>query len=456
MLEYMWNELIKGERHSNHLVNLGGFLFFSIGSLYVYKYDNQLDKLIFILVVMTCVDYFFMTVWPALYQREFEAGIRKNEQDQWIYFSEAYDISESFDSTYVKRLVIREITEKHGIIFDQEVSVWQLLMVEDHGSEARVLYEANDPFDVQSMAAWVSREINLVCPQVDHVNFTSKRSAGTYGKLSRELDLHKNDQGFSVEKKLKGRSLWNLVKDVFDQSGHVLFLLILATITVRIGKFLSFFYGSYFGVQRPDDFVMDFRNLFSTFKVFIPEIKTSDMIEIGLLFITLVCVIISQIKNQKLVVVNGVCYGKNGGKTFEAPLNDIDFSFVPGNKIDILLHRGENEFYLHNFCDQHDLEKIFSMIAHFRDSKQQQSENVVTLDVDLGVSRKSKLKLAPKKESTVNLVPYLSINTDVEERKRTLKHVERITAYSQVFDCHFCGEENALKAPECWSCGTEY
>ena len=362
LIKNLWMELIQGQRQPNIFVTLGGAFFFFIGSLYVYKYDNYLDFIILCLVVASSVDFILMRIVHPLYLKEHEFSL-KCVNGEWFYKKGGSKREHIFNPNEMKRLIIREDISQKGIIFEEDIAVWRLFMVSDFQNESILIFESENPIETFDMAEEMSRELSLVCPQIDEIKHNNTQGLGLGDSFSKSLIFNQKNQSFSLKQKINFASFLDITKAVFEKSGLLLFIVIVESFTVRLGEVLSYYYGPYLGVEKPYDLVIRFNSILSGLNVFMPNFKTGDYVSMALVSVTLISVIFLKLKSQSITFDQGHLIIKKGNKELSGQLNHIDFKYLANDKVDVFFSKGEESIFLHDFCNHRDLRKLRKLLS---------------------------------------------------------------------------------------------
>ena len=366
LVSALWGELMKGERDHSPVVTVLGLAFFFIGSLYCYKYEEQLDTIVLAFTILIIADKFIIWLAPFLFERKVHVTLKEQENGIIEWKSSSAKIPRYFTLDQVQDFYVRKHEYQRGFLLEEEIETWELILsFRSSEIEPLEIFESTDMSEVQNVAVQLSQQFGLEWSQENEMIDSGVKSqygispVGQYTPtFSKDLKFKGKDGNFVIKPKMRLKTYFSIFAKSFREAGFILFLVILASFTKRFGKVLAGIYGPTFGVERPEQEVYFVDSIFYFFKAFKPDFDPVDYFELGVALLLMLLYIFSHFKSRSIVIKGDKCYAKNGSERATFQMSNIKVKLIDPSENQILLHDDQNAIVLNNFGNLEDGRKL--------------------------------------------------------------------------------------------------
>ena len=368
----IWGELMKGEKDHSPFVTVLGLAFFFIGSLYCYKYEELLDKMVLIFTIMVVADKFIIWLAPFLFERTVKVTLAEQENGLIEWKSSSSKIPRYFSLDKVQNFFVRKHTYERGFLLEEEVVTWELILRFKSSQIAPIeIYESSDMSLVQQVTVQLSQRFGLHWNQENEDSdrgitsqFAINPVQGSYNPtFSNDISFYNRKGKIKIKSRLNLKVFFKIFSKAFKEAGFILFLIILSSFVKRFGKVLAGIYGPTFGVERPEEEVYIVDSIFYFFKAFKPDFDPIDFFELGVAALLIIIYMFNHIKSRSVFIKGNVCKAVNGSKRAKFDLDKMKVKIIDPSESQLLLHDDENAIVLSNFGTLEDARKVKRLLS---------------------------------------------------------------------------------------------
>lgn len=367
IISAIWGELMKGEKDHSPIVTILGAAFFFIGSLYCYKYEEQLDLFVLVFTILIVADKFIMWLAPFLFERSVHVTLIEQQNGLLEWKSTSAKVPRYFNLEQVQDFYVRKQTYQRGFLLDEEVETWELIL-SFKSSEIPPLeiYESANMSEVQKVAVQLSQKFGLRWSQENELfdkGINSQYAAAPVGgnytpTFSKEIRFSGSGDNLKIKPRLRIKSMLKIFTKAFKEAGFILFLVILSSFVKRFGKVLAGIYGPTFGVERPEAEVYVVDSIFYFFRAFKPDFDPVDFFELGIAGLFIIFYLFNHLKSRSIVIAGNQCHARNGAKMETFQLDKLKVKVIDPEEKQLLLHDEYNAIVLNNFGTLEDARKV--------------------------------------------------------------------------------------------------
>ena len=282
--QIIWAELIKGKKIDNEITSLILFVIFCILSLIIYYLQNYKDFIFISFIIIWYLDYFFAQNQYFNLKKSVHIKLKQSENSSHIQYSIKFpnhkNVNHKLNSEQIKQIEII-VTEAKGGAFEENMGlIWQCFLML-YNDKSFLINEGKNPNEILNQAEKFNENFKLNLPII----FKSSQGNNKYGEFSLNEDMWQdcntirtqiNERKYHIYSKWSFGNSWNFLKQVFNESGFLLFVIIMSDFMMKFGSWVNFFIGNYLGWKIP------VLNIYSMGEWFSPKLDLIDIIEIAI------------------------------------------------------------------------------------------------------------------------------------------------------------------------------
>lgn len=325
-VKIIWSELIQGKKVDNQLMNLIIFLAFLIFSWIFYYLENY-EAFIFIGFILIWTGDFILAKHQFISGNQNKILLtldpnKNNEEITWrMYLPDGDKNQYTFLKTAVRSIFIARYLVKGGSFQEVVGTVWQVGLTLDNLQE-RVLGEDQQVIKAVKKAQSLAKYFNVP------IVFESSIGRGKYAAENlndEQLSLQFSEATILKYKQNKDRvrilsrwtlkQSWHLLGEIWQESGLLLFVLIVSNFMVNFGQFLD----QYFRNN-----LIDISNIFNWF---VPRFSWFDIFE---LIVAILLIVFKgwQISRRKNIVIDRNYLKYFLGRKYQGQLNTQEIQSI--------------------------------------------------------------------------------------------------------------------------------
>jgi hypothetical protein len=283
ILKIVWSELIEGKKIDNELASLAVFLIFCLFSLVTYYLQNYRELIIIAFFWVWFLDYWFAKsqYFYSKKQTTIFLDNRKNDFVLWyMNLPNGKTRKAKFERSQIGQISISKtyvyggaFEEKIGTVWEVYVTLcdWSEFLIYEHRKLIDAVKEAKQLvtyFDVPLI--FVSSEGNGAYA-AQRLNFQESNHQTSWPKT---IQFQTTPRKWHIYSKWRLTSSWYLLKQIFQKSGFLLFVLTVTAFMTRFGDLLNFFIAIYLGRE---DITLELPSIFGWFE---PNIVWNDVVKL--------------------------------------------------------------------------------------------------------------------------------------------------------------------------------
>jgi hypothetical protein len=250
LLKIIWEELIYGKKIGNELVDFVIFFVFAFLSLAFYYLVNYLPILLIVSVLIWWIDYGLAKQQYLKDSPQVSVTLTPENEDL-IYWSISFPnntpIQSEFTLNQIKEISLVNRPVYGGAFQELVAKIWQVQLLFYDGSDL-LIDEQKEVIDALKTAKHLA-----VYFQVP-ITFTGSGGKGLYAAQLLNLDslnpptnskqksikCHKNSQKWHIYSQWRLSNSWLLFKQIIQESGFLLFVIIMMRIMVLFGQLVYY------------------------------------------------------------------------------------------------------------------------------------------------------------------------------------------------------------------------
>lgn len=259
LLKLMWVELIKGEIKQNDLAGILLFTLFIVLSWLSFILKNYLQVILIVFIVIWYIDIGIAKQAYQLQKYDRPLQILQDETGdlRWLLSLPEHKMLENrFNWGQVREIAIASRPIFGGAFGEKLDQIWQVKLWLYDGSDW-VIEEDADLLVVFKVAKKLQSYVTVP------IQFTESYGSGEYAIIDLEeskrfigavknwgIKCHKTEKKWYLSSVWKFHHSWQFVKQVFKESGFLLFVLLMSGIMLQFGGFINLFVQGFRG-QEP-------------------------------------------------------------------------------------------------------------------------------------------------------------------------------------------------------------
>ncbi len=282
ILKIVWSELIEGKK-IDELASIAIFLVFCLFSLVVYYLQNYKELIIVAFFWIWFLDYWFAKKQYSYSKKQTIISLNNYNNNFVLWYMNLPNgrtRKAKFERSQIGQISISKtyvyggaFEEKIGIVWEVYVTLcdWSEFLIYEHRKLIDAVKEAKQlatHFDVPLI--FVSSEGNGAYA-AQRFNFEKSNHQDSWPKT---IQFHTTPRKWHIYSKWRLTSSWYLLKQIFQKSGFLLFVLILAAFMTRFGDLLNSFIAFYLGRE---DVTLELPSIFGWFA---PDIVWNDVVKL--------------------------------------------------------------------------------------------------------------------------------------------------------------------------------
>jgi hypothetical protein len=258
ILHIIWSELVMGKKIENELISLVLFVSFSILSLLIYHLQQYSKILLIVLLIIWYID---RSVAQAQYfnpQHQLKVRLVSNSDQglRWeMNLPDRKKTEIKINYEQLEQILISCHQMKAGAFEEVIGLVWQVELITTV-REHFLLDEKPDILTAFQSAQILAHELNLP------ILFKDSEGNNQYAENLLDLEeftarylwpktvlLKRNSKKYHLASQWRLGDSWQLLREIFEKSGFLLFLLIMTSFMAFFGELVNSFISGYLGIE---------------------------------------------------------------------------------------------------------------------------------------------------------------------------------------------------------------
>jgi hypothetical protein len=258
ILHIIWSELVIGKKVENELISLILFVIFCIISLLIYYFQQYSQILLIMLLIVWYIDRHLAHSQYFNNKHQLKVSLKTDEDDNLIWEMNIPDQTNNqvkIERQQLQQILITSNQIKAGAFEEVIGLVWQIELITTE-KEHFLLDEKPDILTGLKSAEILANELNLP------ILFKNSEGNNQYTEtlLNREefeyrnlwpktIILKHNQTKYHLASQWSWSNSWQLLREIFDKAGFLLFLIIMTNFMRYFGELVYFFVGGFLGIM---------------------------------------------------------------------------------------------------------------------------------------------------------------------------------------------------------------